>query len=73
MTIWLTVEDIAERLKVKPRTVRGWIQDERLPARNIGGRAGWRVRQEDFDEFMAGLKSNQDGGESSPLHLDSRT
>ena len=58
MVEWLTVEEVAARLRVTPRTVRGWLQDGRLSGRNIGGRAGWRVRQEDVDAFMESLEGN---------------
>jgi excisionase family DNA binding protein len=48
----LTVMEIAETLKVNPQTVRNWIEREELPALRVGGRRV-RVRQTDFDEFLA--------------------
>jgi excisionase family DNA binding protein len=36
MADWLTVEEVAERLRVSPRTVRGWLQEGRLKGRNLG-------------------------------------
>lgn len=65
MPEWLTVEDVAALLRVAPRTVRGWLTEGRLPGRNLGGRAGWRVRREDVDAFMAGVEANV-ASESAP-------
>jgi excisionase family DNA binding protein len=56
---WLTVEEVAERLRVSPRTVRGWLQDGRLKGRNLGGRAGWRIREKDVDAFMESLEGGE--------------
>jgi excisionase family DNA binding protein len=56
---WLTVEEVAERLRVSPRTVRGWLQYVRLKGRNLGGRAGWRIREKDVDAFMESLEGGE--------------
>ncbi len=50
---WLTVNQIAERLQVHPETVRRWLRDGRLQGRNFGGKSGYRVREEDLEEFLA--------------------
>ncbi len=49
---YLTTNEIALRLNVKVETVRRWINQGRLPGLSLG-RAGYRVRQEDFDCFVA--------------------
>jgi len=49
---FLTVMEIAERLKVNPMTVRNWISRGELPAFRVGSRRV-RVRQADFDDFLA--------------------
>jgi len=33
---FLTVEDVAQRLRIHPQTVRGWIRAGRLPAVRAG-------------------------------------
>ena len=48
---FLTVQEIAELLKVNPQTVRNWIDTGRLPAIRIGRRV--RVRQADLDRILA--------------------
>jgi putative molybdopterin biosynthesis protein len=47
---FLTVEEIAKRLKVKTFTVRDWIRKGDLPAYKVGRTL--RVRKEDFEEFL---------------------
>jgi len=47
---YLTIEEIAKRLKVKPFTVRDWIRKQELPAYKVGRTL--RVKKSDFEEFM---------------------
>lgn len=47
---YLTVNEIAERLKLNPQTVRNWIDQGRLPALRIGRRI--RVRRADLDRVL---------------------
>ncbi len=49
----LTVEDIAEILRVDARTVRRWIADGRLPRAPLGGRSV-RVRPEAVLDLVEG-------------------
>jgi excisionase family DNA binding protein len=49
---WLTVAQIAELLGVHEQTVRRWLRSGALPGRNLGGKAGYRVRAQDLDQFM---------------------
>jgi excisionase family DNA binding protein len=49
---WLTVNEIAERLKVTDQTVRRWLRSGDLIGRNFGGKAGYRVREADLQEFL---------------------
>jgi excisionase family DNA binding protein len=50
---WLTVDDVAERLKVNEETVRRWIRAGKLPVLDLGGpRAGYRIRASDFETFL---------------------
>jgi excisionase family DNA binding protein len=49
---WLTVRDIAVLLRVRESTVRHWIRKERLGAKFLGGRAGYRVKDENLEKFL---------------------
>ncbi len=57
---YLTVEDIAKLLDVSIDTVRNWINRKRdpLPAYKIGRE--WRIKREDFEQFMRERKNTQD-------------
>ena len=48
---FLTVKEIADRLKLNQQTVRNWIDQEKLPAVRIGRRV--RVRRVDLDRVLA--------------------
>lgn len=48
--LW-TPDEIAERLRVKAGTVRGWIRRGDLPAFKAG--AQWRVRDSDLRAYLA--------------------
>jgi excisionase family DNA binding protein len=51
---WLTVEEIAEKLKVSDETVRRWIRAKKLPVLDLGGpRAGYRIRPSDLQTFLS--------------------
>lgn len=45
-----TVEETAEKLKIHPETVRGWIRERRLSAVKVGRE--WRVRESDLVAFV---------------------
>lgn len=49
---YLTVNEVAEHLKLNPQTLRNWIDQGRLPAIRIGRRV--RIRREDLDRMLAG-------------------
>lgn len=46
----LTVEEVAERLKVTPRTIYRWIDEDKLKALKIEGIV--RIKEEDYQEFI---------------------
>jgi excisionase family DNA binding protein len=56
---YLTVEDIAQLLDVSVDTVRNWINRKKdpLPAYKVGRQ--WRIKREDFEEFMKKRKNIQ--------------
>jgi len=48
----LTVQEVAEILKVHKETVRVWLRKGRFPhARLISPRAGWRIPRADVDQL----------------------
>ena len=49
-TEWLTVEEIAQELKMHVDTVRGWIRDGKLKATRFG--RDYRIRREDYEKFI---------------------
>ncbi len=50
---WLTVADVAERLRISQETVRRWIRTGALPVLDVGGpKAGYRVREDDLEVFL---------------------
>jgi excisionase family DNA binding protein len=48
---YLTVQDIAKRLKVTDLTVRRWIESGQLKAVKLGG-AIYRIHPKDFEDFL---------------------
>ena len=52
---WLTVEEIAGRVKVTVETVRRWLRAGRLQGVRISDKAGWRVKASEVDRFMGAL------------------
>ncbi len=49
---YLTVAEVAERLKVYPGTVKRWLRDGKLAGVSLGDRAGWRIAEEDLARFL---------------------
>ena len=41
--IYLTLQEVAELLKVKPRTVYAWVSDRRIPFERKGGLLRFRL------------------------------
>jgi excisionase family DNA binding protein len=48
---YLTVNEIAEHLKLNPQTIRNWIEVGSLPAVRVGRRV--RIRRADLDRLLA--------------------
>ncbi len=49
---WLTVEEVADDLRVHIDTVRGWLRRGELTGTKISRRAGWRIRASEVEAFM---------------------
>jgi len=48
----LTVPQVADQLQVSIDTVRRWCRTGALRCIPLGDRAGYRVRQEDLNQFL---------------------
>ena len=49
---YLTVDDVAKRLKVHPGTVKRWLREGKLGGFLVNDRTGWRVSEEDLARFV---------------------
>jgi excisionase family DNA binding protein len=56
----LTVEEVAEELRVHPETVRQWIREGELDAFDTG--RGYRVSRKDLDDFIQRRKTSKRRG-----------
>ena len=58
--VWLTIDDIYERLgkKVPMDSIRQWIRSGRLKAYRPG--KAYLIRREDFEKFMRESQTGQD-------------
>ncbi len=54
---FLTVEEIAEKLRVKVYTVREWIRKKELPAYKVG--RDYRIKKEDYEQFLRERKTTE--------------
>lgn len=53
---WIGIEEAAEYLDIKARTLRGWIkQDMGIPAHKIGRQ--WKFKREELDEWVKSGRS----------------
>ena len=62
----LTVDEVAERLKVRPPTVKGWLREGRLRGFRLGGpKSEWRIRLSALEQYIADQEAQPitDGGE----------
>ena len=65
MTEYLTVSDVADRLKVQPLTVRRWLKSGSLVGIQLGDRAGWRIAEDDLEAFLAERRSGLSAGDKA--------
>ena len=54
-TEWLTANEAAQYLKVKPRTVLSWAKQGRIPGHPLSGaqRITWRFLKTELDAMLA--------------------
>ena len=54
---WISIDEAADFLGVKPGTVRGWIRkDKEIPAHKIGKQ--WKFKLSELDEWVTSGKSD---------------
>lgn len=51
---WLTVQEAAAYLKVKPRTLSRWVREKKVPAHSLSGftRNVWRFQKAELDAML---------------------
>jgi excisionase family DNA binding protein len=60
----LTIEEVAQYLRLKPQTIYKWAQEKRIPAAKLGKE--WRFRRSIIDRW---LDTQMLGGDSGFAHL----
>jgi excisionase family DNA binding protein len=51
----LTVSEVADRLRLKPETVRRWLRSGKLHGVSLGSdSAGWRIPESEVQRLLAG-------------------
>ncbi len=60
---FITVEELAERLKVNPRTIQRIIQRKELPALRVGRQ--WRFKREWVSEWLEKRTVNKEEDNSA--------
>jgi excisionase family DNA binding protein len=55
----LTLEDVADRLKISVSTVRRWVKSSELRSIKIGNRGQYRISLGDLEEFLAEQEAQQ--------------
>lgn len=48
----MTVEEVADALKVHPESVRRWLREGRLDGYRISRRGGWRIRPDSVQQLL---------------------
>ena len=55
----LTLDDVAERLKISASTVRRWVKSSELRSIKVGNRGQYRISLRDLEEFLAEQEARQ--------------
>jgi CTP synthase len=55
----LTLEDVAERIKISVSTVRRWVKSNELRSIKVGNRGQYRISLADLEEFLAEQEAQQ--------------
>jgi excisionase family DNA binding protein len=65
-TEWLTANEAAQYLKVKPRTLLQWARERKIPAHKLSGvqRCVWRFLRPELDAILVPSSADSaDGGQ----------
>jgi excisionase family DNA binding protein len=52
----MTIQDVAEYLQIKERTIYGWVQNGKMPGFKLGN--AWRFKREDIDLWIEERKND---------------
>jgi excisionase family DNA binding protein len=64
----MTVEEVAQYLRLKPQTIYKWAQEKRIPAVKLGKE--WRFRKRILDEWLdSQILPNREGQADSEQNL----
>lgn len=58
----LTVEEVAELLRLRPDTIRRWLRKGKLKGLYLSDSGGWRVRREELERFLKELERPEERG-----------
>lgn len=50
--MYLTIQQVAERLNISPATISSWVSEGRIPAYRFGERRGIRIHEADLQKFI---------------------
>jgi excisionase family DNA binding protein len=61
---WMTLNEAATYLKVKPRTLAKWVKDKKVPGHRLSGtqRCVWRFLQSELDAMLTSTEQDGRGG-----------
>jgi len=67
---WLTVQEVADYLKLGKTKVYQYVQNGRIPGYKVGGQ--WRFQRDEIDQWIRSGKSDfaQEPEEESSFHAD---
>jgi excisionase family DNA binding protein len=63
-TEWLTANEAAQYLKVRPRTLLQWVRENKIPAHRLSGvrRCVWRFRKHELDAILCSSSADPTEG-----------
>jgi excisionase family DNA binding protein len=63
----MTVQEVADRLKVNADTVRRWLREGQLTGVQLGDRAGYRRAESDLQRFLEARRGASSQNDRSPM------
>lgn len=65
MDEWLTTDEVAQKLKVNPETVRRWLRSGEMRGSLLGDRTGWRISRLEVQRFMSERENAPETGKAA--------